>query len=71
MRSLEGLGIKWVTDLVGGGTLLESLDELVVNTRLDVDTGTSTTALAVVEENTEVNPRDSILDVGVVKDDIW
>jgi len=69
--SLEGVGGEWVTDLVGNSALLESLNELVVDARLNVDTGTSTAALAVVEENAKVDPRDGVLDVSIVEDDIW
>ena len=54
--ALEGIGSEWVTDLVGGSTFLESLDELVVNTRLNINTGTSTATLAVVKKDTEVDP---------------
>ncbi len=35
---------------------LELLDELVVDAGLDVDAGAGTAALAVVEEDTEVDP---------------
>ena len=69
--ALEGVGSEWVTDLVGSGTLLEPLNELVVNTRLDINTGTSTAALAVVEEDTEVDPGDGILNISIVEDDVW
>jgi len=69
--SLEGVDGEWVTDLVGNSALLESLNELVVDARLNVDSGTSTAALAMVEENTEVDPRDSVLDVSIIEDDIW
>ena len=69
--ALEGVGSEWITDLVGGGTLLESLNELVINTRLDIHTGTGAAALAVVEEDTEVDPGDGVLNVGIVEDDIW
>ena len=71
LRSLEGVGAEWVTDLVLEGASLESLDELVVDARLDVDARASTAALAVVEEDTEVDPGDGVLDIGIVEDDIW
>jgi len=45
-----------VTNNVLGSTLLEALDELVVDTLLNVDTRTSTAALSVVEEDTKVDP---------------
>lgn len=70
MRSLEGVCAEGVADLVRGRTLLEPLHELVVDARLDVDAGAGTAALAVVEEDAEVDPRDGILDVGVVEDDV-
>lgn len=69
--SLEGVGVEWIADLVLGGTLLESLNKLVVDTGLNVDTGTSTAALAVVEENTKVDPRDGIINIGIVEDNVW
>ena len=67
---LEGVLGKGVADLVLESTLLEALDKLVVNALLNVDTATGTAALAVVEENTKVDPGNGIVNVGVVKDDV-
>jgi hypothetical protein len=58
--SLEGALGEWVTDLVCLGTSPESLNELVVDSFLNVDTRTGTAALAVVQENTEVDPSVTI-----------
>jgi len=71
LRSLEGPGVMRVTNNVLGGSLLESLDELVINALLDVNSRASAAALAVVEEDTEVDPRDSVVDVSIVEDDVW
>jgi len=71
LRALESVFCKGVTDDVLGGTLLESLDELVVDAFLNVDTATGTAALSVVEEDTEVDPRNGIVDVCIVKDNVW
>lgn len=54
--TLEGVGGEWISDLVLLSTSLELLDELVVDAGLNVDSGTGTAALAVVEEDTEVDP---------------
>jgi len=70
LRALEGVGLKWVANNVLGCSLLERGNEFVVNARLDVDTGARAAALAVVEENTEVDPRDGVFDVCIVEDDI-
>jgi hypothetical protein len=70
LRALECVLGEWVSDLVRLCPLLEFLDELVVDTFLHVDPRTRTAALAVVEEDTEVDPRDGILDIGILKDDI-
>jgi len=56
LRTLEGVGAEWVANNILGGSGLELLDELVVDAGLYVDSRTSATALAVVEENTEVDP---------------
>lgn len=70
LRTLESVGSEGVAELVGGGALLEAGNELVVDAFLDQDTGTSAAALAVVEEDTEVGPRDGVVDVGVVEDNV-
>ena len=70
LRTLEGLGIEGVTNLVGSGALLECLEELVVDVLLDKDTGTGAAALAVVEVDAKVDPRNGLLNVGVVKDNV-
>lgn len=70
LRTLEGLLVEWVADDVLCRSFSEFLNELVVDTRLDIDSGASTAALAVVEENTKVDPRDGVLKVGVVEDNV-
>lgn len=70
LRTLEGLLVEGVADVVGIGTGLEGLDELVVYALLDVDTGTGAAGLAVVVVDTKVDPVDGLLDVGVVEDDV-
>ena len=70
LRTLESVLVEWVTDDVLGSTLLEALDELIVDTFLDVDTRTSTAALTVVVKDTKVDPRDGIVDIGVVEDNV-
>jgi len=59
-----------LTNDVRLGPLTESLEKFVVDALLHVNTRTSTAALAVVIKDTEVDPRDSVVDVGVVKDDV-
>jgi hypothetical protein len=54
--ALEGITLEWVANLVLLGAGLESLHKLVVDALLDIDTGACTAALAVVEEDTKVNP---------------
>ena len=68
--ALEGVLREWVTNLVGARSLLEGLDELVVDAILDVDTRSSTAALAVVKEDAKVDPADGILNVRIVEDDV-
>ena len=54
--ALEGVLGEWVADDVLLCSLLESLDEVVIDALLYVDTRASAAALAVVEEDTEVDP---------------
>jgi hypothetical protein len=56
LRALEGIALKWVTNLVLLCADLESLHKLVVDSVLDIDTGSCTATLAVVVEDTKVNP---------------
>lgn len=71
LRTLEGVGGEWVANNVLRCPLLEPLNECVVDTLLHVDAATSAAALSVVEENTEVDPRDGVVNVGVVEDNVW
>jgi hypothetical protein len=70
LGTLEGVLGEGVTQLVLSRTLLEAGDELVVDTLLDQQAGTGTAALSVVEEDTEVGPGDSVVDIGVIEDDV-
>lgn len=70
LRTLEGLLVEGVANLVLLSALLEGLEELVVDGLLDKDTGTGAAALAVVVVDTEVDPVDSLLDVGVFEDNV-
>lgn len=54
--ALEGVGEEGVANLVGQRASLELLDKLVIDAFLDVNTGTGAAALAVVVEDTEVDP---------------
>ena len=70
LRALEGIGGEGVTEFVLGGTLLEASDELVVDVLLDQQARAGAAALAVVEEDTKVGPRDGVVNVGVIEDDV-
>ena len=70
LRSLEGVGSKWVANLVLLSALLESLEELVIDALLDKDTSSGAAALAVVVVDTEVDPADGLLDIGIVENDV-
>ena len=70
LRALESVGGEGVANNVLLCALLELLDELVVDALLDVDTRSGTAALAVVEEDTKVDPRDSVVNVSVFEDDV-
>lgn len=70
LGTLEGILGEGVTDLVLGGTLLEARNELVIDTLLDQQARTGTAALAVVVEDTKVGPRDGVVNVGIVKDNV-
>lgn len=70
MWALECVGCEGIANDVLRGACLESLNEFVVDALLDVDTRAGAAALAMVEENTEIDPADSIFNVGVVEDDV-
>jgi len=70
LGTLEGVTLEGVAELVLSGTLLEASDELVVNALLDQQARTGAAALAVVEEDTEVSPGDSVVDIGVLEDNV-
>lgn len=70
LGALESLGVEGVANLVGLGALLEGIEELVVDALVDEDTRAGAAALAVVEVDAEVDPRDGLLDVGVGEDDV-
>ena len=70
LGTLESVLLEWVTNSVLGGTLPESLDELVVDLFLNVDTRSSAAALSVVEVDTKVDPVDGLVDVGIGEDNV-
>jgi hypothetical protein len=70
LRSLEGVLGEGVSELVLGNTGLELFNEGVVNLLLDVDTGSSTAGLSVVEEDSHVGPLNGLVEVGVLEDDV-
>jgi len=70
LRTLEGVGIEGVAELVLGRTLLEAGNEVVIDTFLNQQAGSGAAALAVVEEDTEVGPGDGVVDIGIVKDNV-
>lgn len=69
--ALEGIILEWISDLVCVCALTETGNELVVDTSLDVDTGAGAAGLAVVEEDSEVDPGDGVVDISIIKDNIW
>ena len=69
--ALEGIILEWISDLVCVCALAETGDELIVDAGLDVDTGTSAAGLSVVEEDSEVNPGDSVIDISIIENDVW
>lgn len=70
LGTLEGVRGEGVTKLVLGGTLLEASDKLVVDLLVDQDTRTGAAALTVVEEDTEVSPRNGVVNVRIVEDNV-
>jgi hypothetical protein len=70
LRALVGALLEGVADLVLFSTSLECFQELVVDGLVDEDTGSSTAALAMVKVYTKVDPRDSVLEVGVWENNI-
>ena len=70
LRTLECVRSEWVADFVLLRPSLESFNKFVVNTLLNIDPGSSTTTLAVVEEDTKIDPRNRVLDICIIKDNI-
>ncbi len=69
-RALEGVLGKRVANNVLLRPLLKSLYKLVVDTLLHVDAGAGAAALAAVEEDAKVDPRDGVVNVSVLEDDV-
>lgn len=70
LGSLESLSRERVSNLEGVDLLGEEVEEFVVDSLLDVDPRSGTAALSVVEEQSEGGPRDGLLEVGVVEDNV-
>lgn len=49
---------------------MDEITNLIVDTLLNIDTRPSTAALAMVVEDSEVDPADCIIDVRVIEDDV-
>jgi hypothetical protein len=70
LRALESVGREGVANDVLLRALLELLHEVVVDALLDVDTSSGAAGLAVVEEDTKVDPRDGVVDVSILEDNV-
>lgn len=70
LRALESVFLEGIANDILRRSLLELLDELVVDAFLDVDSRSGTAALAVVEEDAKVHPGDGVVDIRVVEDDV-
>ena len=70
LRALVRVICEGVAKLEGERLLGERVEELVVDALLYVDARAGAAALAVVVVNTKVDPRDGVLNVGIVKDDV-
>ena len=70
LGSLECSLLKGIAEFVPGRTLLESGDELVIDAFLDQQAGSSTAALTMIKEDTEVGPGDGAVNFGVAEDEI-
>lgn len=56
LRALEGIFCEWISNHVLCGSFLELLNKLVVDALLDIDSRACAAALAMVEEDTKVDP---------------
>ena len=70
LRTLERVRTEWVTNDILLRPGLERLNEFVIDALLNVDPGSSTAALAMVEENSEIDPRNRVLDIRIVEHDV-
>ncbi|EER34470.1 aldehyde dehydrogenase [Candida tropicalis MYA-3404] len=67
----ESVFFKWITNFKGFGSLLESSNNFVVNTRLNQETGTSTTDFTRVVEDRNNQVINSLIQVGIVENNVW
>ena len=70
LGTLEGFRVERVADLVLGRALLEALQELLVDILLHENARSGAAALAVVEVDAKVDPRDGVVNVCVLEDDV-
>ena len=60
LRTLVGQRIEGVTDFEALGMCDKCLDELVVDPSLDIDAGSSTAALAMIEARRDMSTRSTV-----------
>ena len=70
LRALERILGKRITDHVLLRPLLEPLNKLVIDALLDINPAAGTAALAVVEKDAKIHPRDGIIDIRVLEDNV-
>ena len=70
LRALERRRLERITDPVLGCALLESLYKLVVDAALHKDARAGAAALAMVEKDAKIDPRNRIIDISIIKNDI-
>lgn len=70
LGSLEGVFAERIANDVLCRSLLESLDEFIVDIFLDVDSRSRTAALSVIEEDSKIDPRDRVINIRVLEHDV-
>ena len=70
LRSLEGICAERITDDVLLRPLLELRDKFIVDILLDINPRARAAALPMIEVDPEIHPRDGIVDISILEDDV-
>ena len=68
---MGGVFVLWRPDHSLRNAFLQLLHKAIVDAGLDINTASSAAILSLVAKNPAVDPRNCLVQIGIIKDDVW